>query len=75
MSLHDVWQVAFDFLPKKPVSVEPVDENLSTDAGLLIFRQWDEQQQLTEASEVRGAKLGWLRFQLLFEQAALALLA
>ena len=48
MSLHDVWQVAFDFLPKKPVSVEPVDENLSTDAGLLIFRQWDEQQQLTE---------------------------
>ena len=48
MSLHDVWQLAFDFLPKKPVCVQPVDENLSTDAGLLIFRQWDEQQQLTE---------------------------
>jgi len=48
MSLHDVWQLAFNFLPKKPVCVEPVDENLSTDAGLLIFRQWDEQQQLTE---------------------------
>ena len=48
MSLHDVWQLAFDFLPKKPVCEEPVDENLSTDAGLLIFRQWDEQQQLTE---------------------------
>ena len=48
MSLHDVWQLAFDFLPKKPVFVQPVDENLSTDAGLLIFRQWDEQQQLTE---------------------------
>jgi len=48
MSLHNVWQLAFSFLPKKPVCVQPVDENLSTDAGLLIFRQWDEQQQLTE---------------------------
>jgi hypothetical protein len=48
MSLHDVWQLAFNFLPKKTVCVQPVDENLSTDAGLLIFRQWDEQQQLTE---------------------------
>ena len=48
MSLHDVWQLGFTFLPKKPVCVQPVDENLSTDAGLLIFRQWDEQQQLTE---------------------------
>lgn len=47
MSLHNVWQLAFNFLPKKPVCVEPVDENLSTDAGLLVFRQWDEQQQLT----------------------------
>jgi len=48
MSLHDVWQLVFDFLPKKPVCVEPVDENLSTDAGLLVFRQWDEQQRFTE---------------------------
>jgi hypothetical protein len=48
MSLQDVWQLAFSFLPKKPICVQPVDENLSTDAGLLIFRQWDEQQQLTE---------------------------
>ena len=48
MSLHNVWQLAFNFLPKKPVCVEPVDENLSTDAGLLVFRQWDEKQQLTE---------------------------
>ena len=39
MRLHDVWQLVFDFLPKEPVCVEPVDENLSTDAELLIFRQ------------------------------------
>ena len=48
MSLHDVWQLSFGFLSKKPVCVQPVDENLSTDAGLLLFRQWDEQQQLTK---------------------------
>ena len=47
MSLHDVWQLVFNFLPKKRICVEPVDENLSTDAGLLVFRQWDDQQQLT----------------------------
>jgi len=48
MSLHDVWQLLFDFLSKKAVCVEPVDENLPTDAGLLASRQWDEQRQLTE---------------------------
>jgi hypothetical protein len=48
MSLHDVWQLVFDFFPGKPVNVQPVEENLSTDAGLLVFRQWDERNQLTQ---------------------------
>ena len=48
MSLHDVWHLNFDFLPGKPVSVQPVEENLSTDAGLLVLRQWDEQGRFTE---------------------------
>jgi hypothetical protein len=48
MSLRDVWKVTFDFLPQKPICVEPVAENLSSDGGLLILRQWDEQQGLTE---------------------------
>ena len=48
MSLHDVWQTTFVFSSGKPVCVEPVDENLSTDAGLLIFREWDEQHGFTE---------------------------
>ena len=48
MNLHDVWQVAFDFLPKKAVSVEPVVEHISTDAGLLSFRQWDQKFGFTE---------------------------
>ena len=49
MSLHDVWQLAFDFLPQKAVLVQPVEENLSSDAGLLICRQWDERQRFTES--------------------------
>ena len=48
MSVHDVWQLTFDFLSQKPLVVEPVEENISSDAGLLIFRQFDQLQQLTE---------------------------
>ena len=47
MSLHDVWQTCFFFSSQKPICVEPVDENVSTDAGLLIFREWDEQGRFT----------------------------
>lgn len=43
MNLHDVWQLTLDFLPNKSISVQPVQENISTDAGLLIFRQWDQE--------------------------------
>lgn len=48
MSLHDVWDLEFDFLPQKPVFVEPVEDHISTDAGLFVFRQWDEQRGFTE---------------------------
>lgn len=48
MSVHDVWQLNFDFLPRKAICVQPVDENISTDGGLLVFRQWDQQLGFTE---------------------------
>ena len=48
MSLHDVWQLNFGFLRQKSICIEPVEENLSSDAGLLIFRQWDQQQGFTQ---------------------------
>jgi hypothetical protein len=48
MSLHNVWQLSFDFFSQKPILVEPVEEDFSTDGGLLVFRQWDQQLQFTE---------------------------
>ena len=48
MNLHDGWQLPLDFLPHKSISVQPVQENISTDAGLLIFRQWDQEIRFTQ---------------------------
>ena len=47
MILHDVWNVQVDFSPKLPIEIEPVEEHLSTDTGLLLFRQLDDELQLT----------------------------
>jgi hypothetical protein len=48
MSLQDAWQLDFSFFSGKPICVEPVEENLSTDGGLVIFGQWDERLGLTK---------------------------
>jgi hypothetical protein len=48
MDLPDVWQTTFDFFAHQPIVVEPVDAQLSSDAGLLPFRQLDEALGLTE---------------------------
>jgi hypothetical protein len=42
MILHDDWRLDLDFSPEKPIELEPVEEHLSTDTGLLLFRQLDE---------------------------------
>ena len=47
MILHDVWNVEVDFSPELPIEIEPVKEHLSTDTGLLLFRQFDEERKLT----------------------------
>jgi len=41
------WPLAFDFFDQKPVVVEPQQAQLTSDAGLLPFRQLDEQLGLT----------------------------
>jgi Transposase DDE domain group 1 len=47
MILQSAWQKSFDFLGSKPIVVEPVAEHLTSDAGLLPIRQFDEQFGLT----------------------------
>src|SRR5438046_1319430 len=48
MSIHPGWHQAFDFLPSRPIVVEPSDEQLSSDAGLLPLRQFDARIGLTQ---------------------------
>lgn len=42
MSIQPVEQLSFDFLPSRPVIVERAEEQMTSDAGLLPFRQLDE---------------------------------
>jgi len=48
MSLQSVPLLSFDFFPSRPVQVEVSAAPLSSDAGLLPVRQFDEQIRLTE---------------------------
>jgi hypothetical protein len=48
MSSQSVPRTALDFFPSRPVEFELSAAPLSSDAGLLVFRQFDEQIRLTE---------------------------
>jgi len=48
MILHDVWKLQLDFSPEKSIVLEPVEEHLSTDTGMLLFRQLDQQLGFTD---------------------------
>jgi Transposase DDE domain group 1 len=48
LSLHSVPQLAFNFFPSRPIDIELSSAPLSTDAGLLPIRQFDQQIRLTE---------------------------
>src|SRR5712691_9595075 len=48
MIIQGAWQQVLSFLGEKPIVVEPVDADLSSDAGLLPIRQLDEALRLTE---------------------------
>jgi len=47
VSIQTAWQATFDFWNELPIIVEPSDAQLSSDAGLLPLRQFDEQIGLT----------------------------
>jgi hypothetical protein len=47
VSIQTAWQATFDFCGRLPVSVEPSQAQLTSDAGLLPLRQFDERIGLT----------------------------
>jgi hypothetical protein len=48
MSLQPVRRLSFDFFPSRPIEIEVSSSPLSSDAGLLPIRQFDERIRLTE---------------------------
>lgn len=60
MNIHSVEQVVFDFLGSLPVRVEFVEEQLSSDAGLLPLRQFDERLGWTSsfAAQIKDGRQG-----------------
>lgn len=48
MSIQGVWQGEFSFFGEKPVVVERGSTQLSSDAGLLVFREFDDRIRWTE---------------------------
>lgn len=49
MSLHDAQLALFDFLLQRDIEVCQVDEQVSSDGGLLVFRQLDQKRRITES--------------------------
>ena len=47
MSLQSVRELCFDFLPSREIEVELSSAPLTSDAGLLVFREFDDRIGLT----------------------------
>ena len=47
--IHDAQPALFDFFSGRTVEIRQVDEQVSSDAGLIVFRELDEKLRLTES--------------------------
>ena len=47
MILQDVWKTQLTFSTRKPIVIEPVAEHLTSDAGMLLFGELDQQLDFT----------------------------
>ena len=47
MILQDVWKTQLTFSTHKPIVIEPVAEHLTSDAGMLLFGELDQQLDFT----------------------------
>lgn len=47
--IRDVQHALFDFFPRKSIEVQQVDEHVSSDGGLIVFRELDQKLSLTES--------------------------
>ena len=65
MSQQSVEQIRFDFVPRLPIVVEAKDVQVSSDAGILPVRQFDDQIGYTDrfisCAPPRGSATPWLR--------------
>jgi len=64
VSIQSVWQKSFDFFGSKSIVVEPAAGELTSDAGLLPIRQFDQQIGLTArfAEAISGCDLRYEPF-------------
>ena len=49
MIVRDSQLALFDFFPRKRIELQQVDEQVSSDGGLLVFRELDQKLNLTES--------------------------
>ncbi|MCS7466790.1 IS1380 family transposase [Stieleria sp. ICT_E10.1] len=47
--IRDAQPALFDFFPRKSIEVQSVDEQVSSDGGLIVFRELDQKLKLTES--------------------------
>src|SRR5260221_4867251 len=69
VSIQTAWQATFDFGGELPIVVEPSQAQLSSDGGLLLLRQFDEQIGLTRqfAQALRDSRVPGLIEHTFFE--------